>query len=310
MIVCVVGGAGFLGRRVVRTLAARGHEVVCMDIAPADFSDLGSQVRSLRADVSDFEAVMSAFLTHRPEVVINLGFLLGDYLPRPALRVNILGADNCFEAARLGGVDRVLFSSSIAVNGGQRHYGLRPLVEDDRYVAEKQYAVHKVFNEWQAKEYREKHGMCITAIRPGNVSGVDKRLGSVDHVACIVNPAKGQGVRFKYRDRMRSVIYVDDVAEIFARVAEKRRPDFPVYNSGGESLSLGQLADMVRKYIPDADITFENETGGENEKGAAAYLYDHSRVLAEFGVQYPQYEQRVAQMIEMVRAGKAFPTMG
>ena len=304
MIVCVTGGAGFLGRRVIRKLAARGHEVVCMDIARADFSDLGSQVRSIRADVTEFEDLMTAFITHRPEVVIHLGFLLGDYLPRPAMRVNILGTDNCFEAARLANVDRVLFSSSIAVNGGQRHYGRRPLVEDDPYVAEKQYAVHKVFNEWQARDYREKHGMCITAIRPGNVSAVDKVLGSVDHVACIVNPAKGESVRFKYRDRMRCVVYGDDVAEIFTRIAEKPRPDFPVYNSGGESLSLGQLADMVKKFIPDADITFENQTGGENEQGAAAYLYDNARIVKEFGVAYPPYEQRVAQMIEMVRGGR------
>lgn len=307
MIVCVVGGAGFLGRRVMRKLAGRGHEVVCMDIARAEFSDLGSQVRSIRTDVSEFEDVMSAFLTCRPEVVINLGFLLGDYPPRPAMRVNILGADNCFEAARLAGVDRVLFSSSIAVNGGQRHYGHRPLVEDDSCVAEMQYAVHKVFNEWQAKEYREKHGMTITAIRPGNVSGVDKLLGSMDHVACIVDPARGRSVRFKYRDQMRSVIYADDVAEIFVRIAEKRRPDFPVYNSGGEAVSLGQLAEMVKRHIPDADITFEHETGAEdNEKGAAAYLYDHSRILKEFGVEYLPYEQRVAQMIDRVRSSSVF----
>ena len=304
MQVCVIGGAGFLGRRIVRKLAARGHEVVCVDVTQADFSDLGGKVKGIRGDVSQFEDVMATFLTYKPEVVINLGFLLGDYLPRPAFRVNVLGADNCFEAARLAKVDRVLFSSSIAVNGGQQHYGRRPLVEDDKYVAEKQYAVHKVFNEWQAKEYREKHGMCITAIRPGNVSGVDKLLGSVDHVACIVKPAQGESIRFKYRDRMRSVVYGDDVAEIFTRVAEKPRPDFPVYNTGGETLSLGQLSDMVKKHIPDADITFENETGGENEKGAAAYLYDHQRVLKEFGVQYLPYEQRVAQMIDMVRSGR------
>jgi nucleoside-diphosphate-sugar epimerase len=304
MQVCVIGGAGFLGRRIVRKLAGRGHDVVSMDIASADFGDLGEKVRSIRADVGNFEDVAAAFLNHRPEVVINLGFLLGDYLPRPALRVNILGADNCFEAARLAGVDRILFSSSIAVNGGQQHYGRRPVLEDDPYVAEKQYAVHKVFNEWQAREYREKHGMCITAIRAANVAGVDKQLGSVDHVACIVRPAQNQSVSFKYRDRMRCVIYADDVAEIFARVAEKHRPDHPVYNTGGESLSLGQLSDMVKKYIPGATITFENETGGENEKGAAAYLYDHSRIQNEFGVQYMPYEQRVAQMIDIVRNGR------
>lgn len=279
--------------------------MVCMDLVSAETSSLPSRLKNIRVDVSDFESVVSTFFTYRPEVVINLGFLVGDYVPRSAMRVNILGADNCFEAARLAGVDRIVFSSSIAVNGAQSNYGYRPLVEDDRHIAETQYAAHKVFNEWQAKEYREKHGMTITAIRPANISGVDKTLGSVDHVACIVNPAKGKSIHFKFRDQMRCVIYGDDMAEVFARVAETKRPAFTVYNSGGETLSLGALSEMVKKHIPDADITFEQQAGSEKaEIGGVAYIYDHSRILQEFGVEYLPYKSRVAEMIEMVRSGE------
>lgn len=302
MKVCVIGGAGFIGRRVVRLLAAQGYEVVCADIntTPA-FDDLGTQVRMARLDVSQFEDVVSVMATHKPQAVINLSYMLGDYKPRPAMKVNILGMDNCFEAARLCDVGHVVFASSIAVNGGQRHYGDKRIEETDPTVAAKQYAVHKVFNEWQAKEYREKHGMCITAVRAGNVSGVDKILGSVDHVRCIVGPALGEKVSFVYRDRMRCVIYADDMADVFARIALKAKPEFPVYNTGGETLSLGEIADMVRKYIPAADISFEKETGGKDEVGAAAYLYNNDRLVKEFGVRYAPIEQRVPQMIELAR---------
>lgn len=302
MKVCVIGGAGFIGRRVVRLLAAQGHEVVCADIntTPA-FDDLGTQVRMARLDVSQFEDVVSVMATHKPQAVINLSYMLGDYKPRPAMKVNILGMDNCFEAARLCDVGHVVFASSIAVNGGQRHYGDKRIEETDPTVAAKQYAVHKVFNEWQAKEYRDKHGMCITAVRAGNVSGVDKILGSVDHVRCIVGPALGEKVSFVYRDRMRCVIYADDMADVFVRIALKAKPEFPVYNTGGETLSLGEIADMVRKYIPDADISFEKETGGKDEVGAAAYLYNNDRLVKEFGVRYAPIEQRVPQMIELAR---------
>jgi nucleoside-diphosphate-sugar epimerase len=303
MKVCVIGGAGFIGRRVVRLLAAQGHEVVCADIAAApQLDDLGRQVHRVRLDLTQFEDVAGVMAAHRPEVVINLSYMLGDYPPRPAFRLNILGMDNCFEAARLWDVRHVVFASSIAVNGGQRHYGDRPVDETDPTVAAKQYAVHKVFNEWQAKEYREKHGLCITAVRAANVSGVDKLLGSVDHVRCIVQPALGRPVSFVYRDRMRCIVHADDIAEVFTRIALKDRPDHSVYNSGGETLSLGQLADMVRRFIPAADITFEHDTGGVDEKGASAYSYSNERLVQEFGIRYRPYEQRVTQMIEMVRA--------
>ena len=300
MVVCVIGGAGFLGRRVVRLLAARGHEVVCADIKTGDFfEDLGSQVRVVQADLTQFEDIAATMVTHKPEVVINLSYMLGDYLPRPALKVNILGMDNCFEAARLCGVRHVVYASSIAVNGSQSHYGHRKIKETDPTTAAKQYAVHKVFNEWQAKEYREKHGMCITGVRPGNVAGIDKVLGSVDHVQCIVKPALGQKVSFPYRDRMRCVVYVDDMAEIFTRIALAEKPEHTIYNSGGETLSLGQIADMVRKFIPEADITFESETGGVDVSGG--YMFDNERVVKEFDIRFQPYEQRVAEMIEIAR---------
>ena len=47
MAIFVIGGTGFIGTRVIRLLAARGEEIVCMDINPgaASFEDLGKQVR-------------------------------------------------------------------------------------------------------------------------------------------------------------------------------------------------------------------------------------------------------------------------
>jgi nucleoside-diphosphate-sugar epimerase len=209
--------------------------------------------------------------------------------------------DNCFEAARLCDVGRVVYASSIAVNGSQLHYGNRPVHETDPVTPGKQYAVHKVFNEWQAREYREKHGMSIIGVRAANISGTDKLIGSVDHVSCIVLPAPGQMVTVDYRDRMRCVIHGDDTAEGFVRIALAANPKHSIYNSGGEPLSLGQIAQLVRKFIPDADINFTHETGGEER--STAYLFDNERLVSEFGIAYMPYEQRIGQMIEAIRRG-------
>ena len=57
MTVMIIGGTGFIGRRLVPLIAQRGKEIVCMDINPqtADSSALGKQVRVVRGDVSQFE---------------------------------------------------------------------------------------------------------------------------------------------------------------------------------------------------------------------------------------------------------------
>ncbi|MBV9862806.1 MAG: NAD(P)-dependent oxidoreductase [Alphaproteobacteria bacterium] len=304
----IAGGTGFIGRRLVPLLAQRGEEVVCMDLNPqtADFSALGKQVRVVRGDVSQFDDVMAQMTAAKPERVINLAYYLGsEHPPHAALKLNIIGMDNCFEAARLLGVKRVAYASSLAVSGEQKHYGDRLVTEDDFRHGHVQYAMHKIFNEWQAQDYREKYGLDITAIRPANVTGPDKIVGSVDHVFCITDPARGKPVKFPYKDAMRCPVHVDEIAEIFARVIMADKPQHMVYNTGGVPISLGELADIVREYLPDAQITFDKEEGGKELSGN--YLIDNTRLVQEFGVQYRPYRERVLQIINDIRREEGLP---
>ncbi len=311
MSIVVIAGTGFIGRRVIRLLAARGEEVVCMDINPgaASFDDLGAQVKVVRGDVTQFDDVMAIMTAARPARVINLSYFLGsDLPPHVAMKLNILGMDNCFEACRLLSVPRVVYASSLAVNGMQKHYGDRMITEDDFRHGNVQYAMHKIFNEWQAQDYREKYGMGITGVRPANVTGPDKVRGSVDHVNIITQPARGRPISFPYKDAMRCPIHVDDIAEVFARVLLADKPAHAIYNSGGVAISLGAIADIVREFLPDARISFEPETGGKANSGN--YLIDNTRLVQEFGVQYLPYRQRVLQIINDVRRQEGLPPVG
>ncbi|MBV8119804.1 MAG: NAD(P)-dependent oxidoreductase [Alphaproteobacteria bacterium] len=308
MSILVIGGTGFIGRRLVPLLAQRGEEIVCMDINPAtaNYEAHGKQVRVVRGDVSQFDDVMAVMTAAKPERVVNLAYFLGsEYPPRVAFKLNILGMDNCFEAARLCDVRRVAYASSLAVSGEQHFYGDRTVNEDDFRHGHVQYAMHKIFNEWQAQDYREKHGLDISAIRPANVTGNDKIVGSVDHVKIITFPARGQPISFPFKDAMRCPIHVDEVAEIFARVIMADQTKNWVYNTGGVAISLGEIAEIVREYLPDVQISFDKDTGGKDISGN--YLIDNSRLVEEFGVQYRPYRERVLQIINETRRDAGLP---
>jgi nucleoside-diphosphate-sugar epimerase len=308
MTVFVIGGTGFIGLRIIKLLAARGETVVCMDINPVTdaFAHLGAQVNVVRGDVTQFDDVMAAMTTAKPSRAINLSYFLGsDHSPHVATKLNIVGMDNCFEAARLLGVNRVVYASSLAVNGMQKHFGDRMITEDDYRYGDVQYAAHKMFNEWQAQDYNEKYGMKITGIRPANVTGPDKVRGSVDHVNCITQPARGKPVSFSYKDAMRCPVHVDDIAEVFTRVLLTDQPKHTIYNTGGTAISLGELADIVRGFLPDARIEFDHESGGREQSGN--YLIDNRRLVEEFGIQYRPFRDRVRQIINEIRAQEGLP---
>jgi nucleoside-diphosphate-sugar epimerase len=98
---------------------------------------------------------------------------------------------------------------------------------------------------------------------------------------------------------MRIPIHVEDTAEVFARVALADKPQHAVYNTGGHTISLGDLAVLVREFIPDADIRFDHETGGRERSGN--FLIDNSRVVREFALQYAPFRQRVLEIINDIR---------
>jgi len=311
MSVLVIGATGFIGPRLIRKLLARGETVEGMDLNPGAtaFGDVPIGAPVIRGDVTQFEDVMRTVLDVKPERLINLAYGLGagEGNPHQVMRLDVLGMDNCFEAARLAGVKRVVYASSIAVSGQQSHFGERLVNEDDALHGTSQYAMHKIFNEFQARKYIKTYGMSIVGVRPANVTGPDKVRGSVDHVQIMTEAARGRPVHLPHQGMMRLLIHVEDIAEVFTRVLLAEAPRHSLYNSGGIPVSLGELADIVRGFLPDAQITFASE-GGREESGN--YLVDWSRLAKEFGIEYPGLHTRVLEVINDVRRAEGLPLVG
>jgi len=308
MSVLVLGATGFIGPRLIRRLIARGESVVGMDLNPgaAAFADVPIGAPVIRGDVMQFEDVMRTVFDVKPDRLINLAYGLGagEGNPYQVMRLDILGMDNCCEAARLAGVKRVVYASSVAVSGQQSHFGDRLVNEDDPVHGTSQYAMHKIFNEFQARKYIKTYGMSITGVRPANVTGPDKIRGSTDHVQIMTEAARGKPVHLPHKGLMRLLIHVEDMAEVFARVLLADAPRHALYNSGGVPVSLGELVDIVRGFLLDAQITFAQE-GGREESGN--YLVDNSRLGQEFGIEYPGLHTRVLEVINDVRRSEGLP---
>lgn len=271
MSILVAGGSGFIGRYLVQRLLENGDEkVVSMDVIPPPVAFMKlikphkNRFHFIPGSVANFHEVTNVVKSFSVEKIVNLAFLLppASEINLPAsVSVNIVGHVNVLEAARLLGVSRIICASSVAVYGPQKIYGDRELTEEDAHHPVNIYGFSKDLGEKIAKKYREQYGIQAVFFRPGNAFGHGRENAPTGpSMARLVSlPALGKPVNIEIGgDDKYSLIYVDDIACLVCILLEASSPRYDVYNTGGYTMSLGKLSDVIKEFIPDARITFKD----------------------------------------------------
>lgn len=110
----VTGATGHIGNVLVRHLLSRGERVRAMLMPGEDPSPLdGLEVEQVEADVLDYQSLLGAL--REVDVVYHLAGIISILPGRNHLvdAVNVIGTRNVLQAARLSGVNRLVYTSSI-----------------------------------------------------------------------------------------------------------------------------------------------------------------------------------------------------
>ena len=148
MKVAVTGGAGLLGRAVVSTLLARGHDIRALDLRPLppdlpapgflSPTDIGrtGDVDLAIVDIRHEQAVNEALAG--VDAVIHTASVIDLHLGRPPLLhfVNVVGTANVLDACRRNGIGRLVHMSSAEVVTGPHPH--RNLDEDTATYPDRQ----------------------------------------------------------------------------------------------------------------------------------------------------------------------------
>lgn len=270
MKVLLTGGLGVNGAWVTRKLIARGITPVVYEnrIDLSLVRDVDGQFEVARGDINDVAALVRVLKVHRVQRIVHMAALMppdaqGD--PLNGFRVNALGTVQVLEAARICGVERVVFTSSRAAYGeipaGEHgHPTYKPVPEDHPRNPVIVYDVCKAASEGMGLNYQRNYGLQFVALRFAAIYGPGKliRHGNVSiHSKMIENALAGKPVRIpRGGDQRDDMIYVDDIAEGIVLATLKDDPQYSIYNiASGQAKSLGDFADAVRTVIPGADIT-------------------------------------------------------
>ena len=323
MNILVIGGTGLFGRKTVLHLLQDKEVslVVAMDVNPPrewamkEIDSYKDRFRFVRGDVSQLEDIMSAIKTHSIDRLVNWAFLLpGEVLqnnPRLSVKVNALGMCNGFEAARLSGISRVVYASSEGVYGPQDEYGDREVTEDDAMHPGSAYALMKQFAEILAAQYTQQYGIKFTALRPTIGYGhgainpeLIKQFGEISSL-----PAIGKPISFNVDGTSTSSLAsADDVAALTRILIKAPSSPHTAYNVGGPPTSFQDVAKAVRKYIPDAKITFGTQAPPPDRgKRGIPWKISMARAKEDFGFSMLPLEEAVLIHINDARTEAGLP---
>ena len=275
--VYVSGHRGMVGSALVRRLESEGCEVLTAD-------------RSV--DLRNQAEVNAWFAANRPDAVIVAaakvgGILANDSFPAQFLYDNLMIAANSIEAARVSGVEKLLFLGSSCI---YPKHAPQPIPEDSLLTGPLEptnewYAIAKIAGIKLCQSYRREYGCDFISAMPTNLYGPGDNydLNSSHVLPALIRKAHtakrtsaesmeiwGSGTP------LREFLHVDDLADACVFLLKNYSGEEHVNVGSGEEIAIGDLADLVAEVVG-----FEGAVRRDSTKpdGTPRKLMDSSRLL-------------------------------
>jgi UDP-glucose 4-epimerase len=276
--VCITGGAGFIGSHLEEVFLAAGTRVTALDdLSTGRVENLPPGVELVRADIRSSEAARRLanggfdLLVHQA-AQIDVRRSVAD--PVADAEVNVVGSLALLEAARRGGVRRVLFASTGgAIYGEQERY---PADEEHPARPVSPYGVAKLAVERYLFYYAVEHRLEAVSLRYANVYGERQNPHGEAGVVAIFLDRLLAGQRARIHGdglQTRDYVHVSDVvrANLAAATAALAGPvPFAIFNVGtGREATVVELYRQLAAALgSDLEAEHGPAKGGEQRRSA------------------------------------------
>jgi GDP-L-fucose synthase len=248
----VCGHGGMVGSAVWRELAARG------------FANLRGR-SSAELDLRDRDATFGYFATTRPRYVVMAaahvgGILANSTYPAEFLSDNLRIQVNVLDAARVHGVERLLFLGSSCI---YPKFAPQPISEDSLLTGPLEptndaYAIAKIAGVLQVQAIRREYGLRFVSAMPTNLYGPrDNYDPQSSHVLPALLRRFDEAARagaeavtiWGTGTPRREFLYVDDLAKACVHLLEHYDDDAPINVGTGTDVSILELAELVARTV-------------------------------------------------------------
>jgi UDP-glucose 4-epimerase len=253
MKILVTGGSGFIGSHVVDKLRDRGFNVRIFDmILPTFRNDIEYYQGSLLNHDEVSMALTGIDAVFHLAAIADVKQVYEE--PLYSEMINVRGTINLLESAAKHKVQRFIYASTTWVYSAAMEEAVTertPLLSPDHL-----YTATKISSEYYCLSFSKLYGLPVTILRYGIPYGPRARDGAV--VPIFVRKAlngepltiAGDGMQF------RKFVYVEDLAEGSVLALQSVGKN-KIYNLDGvEKVTIRQIAETVRRYIPGVKIEF------------------------------------------------------
>jgi nucleoside-diphosphate-sugar epimerase len=236
MKILVIGGSGFIGTRLVEKLLTDGHKVVIFDKAPSKrfpelvICDNVCNKKALLNAAKDINVIYHLAAEHRDDVKpLSLYY-----------DVNVGGAENVVKAAEANHINRIVFTSTVALYGlskGCSHESDPPEPFND--YGKSKYQAEQVFKHWADKNSERS----LTIIRPVVVFGEDNK-GNVYNL--LYQMAQGHFLMVGNGQNKKAMAYVGNISAFLASLVDGHK-GISIFNyADNPNLTTQQLVSIAR----------------------------------------------------------------
>ena len=246
--VLVTGGAGFLGRHVVRSIQDQGCQAV---VVP----------RSHDFDLREKSAIVRLLEQARPDVLLHLAATVGGIeanrrFPGQFFYDNAIMGLQLMEQARLSGVEKFVAIGTVCAYPKFTPVPFREVDLWNGYPEETNapYGLAKKMLLVQAQAYRQEYGFNAIYLLPVNLYGPGDNFASeTSHVIpalirkCLeaVENGAAEVVVWGTGQASREFLFVEDAAEAIVLAAEHYNDPAPVNLGSGLEVSIKELVELI-----------------------------------------------------------------
>ncbi len=299
-VVLVAGGAGYVGSHVCLALAQAGFTPVVYDNLSNGHAAFVQWGALEEGDIRDAARLDDVIALHQPIALLHFAALIevGESVRQPGrfYENNVAGTITLIEAARRGGIERMVFSSTCATYGDPVHL---PMDETHAQAPLNPYGRSKLMIEQVLADYSTYAGFRSVCLRYFNAAGADEagRIGErhepeTHAIPLALQAALGQRSGFKlfgddYDTRdgtaVRDYIHVADLADAHVRALTYllEGGETTAFNLGtGAGTTVKELIEAIRR---TTNRPFAVEIAARRPGDAPSLVADNSRARDVLG---------------------------